>query len=278
MSNVVYILKDPRILGPQSIRYVGKSEQGTQRLKEHLKPSSLKKGTHKDNWIKQLLAEGLQPEIEIIQTCKSPEELFQAEAKWYQYYKHLGCPLTNLTDCGKGTTGYTHTPETIETLKQKALARDKAPYQNPHNKKKNIVIDGELFRNCTKCKLNQPIANFSLKIKDKTYQGYCKPCALQYERDYRIKKPRPVLSQEEFNASRKNGASAGGKALAANPEARAKISAKRSKSIQGTHTITGEIVTFPSALAAKAAGFQNSNIGQAIKYNRPYKGYIWTFI
>lgn len=270
---IVYKLIDPR---NNEIRYIGKSEQGINRLKEHLKPSSLKNNTHKDNWIKQLLSLGLKPEIEILEVCISPNELFEAEEKWYNHYKDLGSPLTNLTECGKGTRGYKHTEETVQRLKEKALKRDKAAYQNPHNKKKNVVMNNKLYRNCTKCKLDKPIEEFSVKIKQKTYQGYCQECNRIYQNEWKQKNPAPILSQEEFNASRLPGAIAGGE-TSKRPERRLQASIQRSKAIIGTHTETGEIVKFPSALKAKEAGFQNSNIGQAIKFNKPYKNYIWKF-
>lgn len=277
MKNIIYILKDPRFVGLEAVRYVGKSEQGVSRLKEHLKPSSLKKGTHKDNWIKKLNSLGFQPEIVIVESFTTPDELFEAEAKWYQHYKGLGANLTNLTECGKGTRGYTHKEETIALLKEKALKRDKAPYQNPHNKKQNVIIDGTPYRECVNCKSYKLVDGFAWDDNKNKFQGYCKECQTNYHRQWRIENPTATLEQAEYNLSRLPGAIAGGEA-SRRPERRAQLSEQRSKAIQAVHTVTGEVLTFKSALEAKEHGFQNSNLGQAIKFNKPYKGYKWSFI
>lgn len=273
-KNLIYILIDPFT---QENRYVGKSTSGLSRPKQHFKAKELKGTTHKANWVKSVMAKGKLPIIYVIEEFDTKEELEEAEQFWIANFKFLGCNLTNATLGGEGTVGYKHREETIEILKQKASTRDKVNYQNPHNKKRNITINNELYRNCAKCEQNKPISEFSLKIKRKTYQGYCKSCALQYERDYRKEHPIPILSESDYNASRLPGAKAGGEA-SKRPERRLQASQQHSKAVQGTHTITGEIITFPSALKAKEAGFQNSNLGQAIKFNKPYKGYTWTFI
>lgn len=49
-----------------NIRYIGKSNDPYNRLRKHCSPFSLKKLTHKNNWIKLLLYEGSMPIVKII--------------------------------------------------------------------------------------------------------------------------------------------------------------------------------------------------------------------
>ncbi len=274
MKNVIYGLVDPR---NNQLRYIGKSETGKQRFAEHMKPRSLTKDTHKDRWIKQLVALDMKPDFIVIESFDTPEELFIAEEFWYEYFIALGCNLTNSTKCGKGTRGYVHKQETIQILKERALNRDKTPYQNPHNKKEIKMIDNIEHRNCKKCGLDIKLTEFNKRTTKSGFQTYCKSCHRDAQKDWKEANPSPTLSEVDYNASRLPGAIAGGE-TSKNPERREQARQQRSKAVQGTCILTSTIIVFESALKAKEAGFQNSNLGQAIKYNKPYKGYTWKFI
>lgn len=273
-KNIIYGLVDPR---NNQLRYIGKTEIGQSRLLEHLKAKSLIKDTHKDRWLKQLLFNNLKPEFIVIEEFDDPNELFAAEEFWYEYFIGLGCNLTNSTKCGRGTRGYKHKEETIEKLKQKASKRDKTNYQNPHNKRNNVVVNDKLCRQCSKCEEIKEIEHYGWDESQHRFQSYCLDCKRTYNTKWHAEHPAELLPEDQYNASRLPGAKAGGEA-SKRPERRLQASVMRSKAIQGTHVDTGEIITFPSALKAKETGFQNSNIGQAIKYNKPYKDYRWTFI
>lgn len=100
---LIYGLVDPR---NGQLRYVGKSQSGHRRPKQHSMPTYLKKeNTHKANWIKQLLSENLKPYIVTIQEFEDPDILAQAETHWIAYFKQMGCPLTNQCRGGEGFTG-----------------------------------------------------------------------------------------------------------------------------------------------------------------------------
>jgi hypothetical protein len=102
----VYGLIDPR---NGMLRYVGLSTRGLKRPKSHWKPSCLKRDTtHKGNWIRQLLAAGLVPEIEILEELGDVpvrEVLDEAERHWIGYFKMIGCNLTNMALGGLGALG-----------------------------------------------------------------------------------------------------------------------------------------------------------------------------
>jgi hypothetical protein len=56
--------------------------------------------THKANWLRQLLAAGLKPEVEVLET------------HFIAYFRSIGCRLTNLTDGGDGLLGRKVSAET----------------------------------------------------------------------------------------------------------------------------------------------------------------------
>lgn len=274
-KNIVYGLVDK---DTNEIRYIGKSTSGLERPREHFKPCNLKGNTHKVNWIKLCLSKNKKPEIIIIEECTNPEDLFSAEAFWINYYK-LNGNLTNCTNGFEGTLGRECSNETREKIGKKiSISRKGKPLpEGMHLPKQIIEIGGIKYRNCSKCLIDKPLESFSLKRKQKTYQGYCKSCALEYEQNYRKENPSPTLPEAEYNASRLPGARAGGEA-SKSPERRKQTSEMRSKAVIATHIDTNEVLKFKSAIAAKEAGFQNTNIGQAIKFNKPYKNYKWKFV
>jgi hypothetical protein len=137
---IIYGLIDPFI---HQLRYIGKSTTGTQRCGEHLKKSSLNHHTHKDNWILSLLQRGKKPEIEILEVLSGPEFLNEAEKFNIAYFKSLGCNLTNHTEGGEGTFGYTHREETIKILSEKAKLRPKGPLpEGMKLAKEHVFVDG----------------------------------------------------------------------------------------------------------------------------------------
>jgi len=100
MKTFIYALFCPIDNTP---RYVGKSNEMRfpYRLKEHVRPSTLKTNTHKNNWIKWLLKQGKKPIIKIIDI--GDENTYALKEKyWVKCYKKLGFDLTNATEGGEG--------------------------------------------------------------------------------------------------------------------------------------------------------------------------------
>lgn len=96
---VVYGLFDP----DGELRYVGQTVRSTaQRLRDHLRPSALKKNNHRSAWIKSLLARGVSPAIHPIQVLASVEDLAEAERYWIAFFRARGCRLVNSSDGGEG--------------------------------------------------------------------------------------------------------------------------------------------------------------------------------
>jgi hypothetical protein len=105
---LIYGLVDPRT---KLVRYVGCSSKGLVRPRAHAHPKTLAKDrTHKANWIRSLLEEGYAYEIAVL--ASSTEEALKADEVWWIAYGRASAwPLTNLTDGGDGTLGWSPSPE-----------------------------------------------------------------------------------------------------------------------------------------------------------------------
>ena len=116
MSNVIYGLIDPNT---NELRYIGYSCNVAKRYRAHHYISNLKSKTYKNNWIKSLIKIGQKPELIILEIYKTPEELPRAEIEMIEYYKFIGCNLTNWHSGGNGwTKGQKHTEETRKKLSE----------------------------------------------------------------------------------------------------------------------------------------------------------------
>ncbi len=158
----IYGLSDPRT---DELRYVGKTQSSLEeRKKEHLQVASKPKHQHRVTWIRSLLAEGVKPDIWLIEEV--PEENWQREERfWIAYFKSIGCNLVNRTVGGDGISnpsveirekirlakfgkkhspearekmrlvllgnkrslGYKHSPETKEKMRQAHLGQERSP-------------------------------------------------------------------------------------------------------------------------------------------------------
>lgn len=273
---IIYALIDPRT---DEVRYIGKSTIGLRRPNQHMKAYSLIGNTHKNNWIKSLQLISLNPVIDILEVHTNKVDLNEAECFYISYLKSIGCNLTNVTNGGEGTEGYTHKEATVETIRRKALER--GPTGVCVNKKIHIIEAGIEKRECRLCETFKDITDFGFNKHRNKFYGQCRDCDKLRKRAARAIKPDSTryvkLSPEAYKASRIEAARKGGLALANSPEKRAAISAKRSKPIVAISENNNTQLEFPSALKAKEQGFHNKLIGDAIKSGRPYKGYFWKF-
>ncbi len=278
---IVYALKDPRT---QEIRYIGKSTSGMRRALQHKDSSSLKKICHKNNWIKSLLSSGLMYQIDILQECASNEETIQQEVYWIKFHKEAGANLTNLTDGGEGTLGRLASEETRQLI---SLAKKEFHQKHPEvqqaiterQRKPHQILDGVEHKHCSDCNSYKPLTSF---CKNKGFwdgfKSICKSCSNTRVQEYRKENFKP-LNEQEWQQSYINRSEANSKGVTNyfknNPEAKANLSKKLSKPVIGTCVTTGMEIRFESALKAKEAGFNNTNLGQAINKGKAYKGYIW---
>lgn len=95
----IYGLFDPRNL---KLRYIGQTGDISKRLKSHIKSAKFnKKPLHRNNWINQLLNEGLEPAIEVLEECTG-DNWKEAEKAWIREAREKGLKLTNIVEGGEG--------------------------------------------------------------------------------------------------------------------------------------------------------------------------------
>jgi len=107
----IYGLRDPRIEDPVlSVRYIGQTLVGMERPFRHFREeASLANdgNLHKARWVAQLKAEGLEPEIAVLERIPWNEDrsalkhaLDEAEVRLLVEFKEAGASLTNLQSGG----------------------------------------------------------------------------------------------------------------------------------------------------------------------------------
>lgn len=113
----IYGLRDPR---GGVIRYVGKADDTALRLRMHLWPSQLRAKTRKNSWIKSLLADGVEPVLEVLYDCPR-SEADEAERNHIAWWREMtGDRLTNGTE---GGTGGAQPPEVAKAAGLKRRGR-----------------------------------------------------------------------------------------------------------------------------------------------------------
>lgn len=281
---LIYGLKDPVI---NEIKYIGKSEIGLRRPNQHKKPSSLKTNTPKNLWIKELIKNNLMYSIEIIEQLPDNKELISKEIFWIKWFKDKGFKLLNGTDGGEGTPGYKHTEKTKEILSQKRKQYhenneiDPKLYESCYKRKEHKLIDNVYYKHCSDCETFRKLEEYSKDLaRWDGIRSICIFCARK-RKAIHYEQTATKLTKEQWKLSysnRKNNMRLGVKlAYEKNPSLKTNLSKKMSKAIYAVNILDNSIIEFESALHAKKSGFNNSNIGVAIKHKKQYKGYMWFF-
>lgn len=107
----VYGLIDPITA---ELRYIGYSMHPEERNLQHYYPSKLKKRGHRNHWLKGLLRIGKRAEMIMLEAYPTKKEAGQAETELIEYYRWIGCNLTNQALGGEGGStrlGQTNSPE-----------------------------------------------------------------------------------------------------------------------------------------------------------------------
>lgn len=123
-TTFIYGLFDPR---NYSLRYIGKSDNPDLRLKQHIKESkcSKKHERYVCNWIRQLLSEGLEPSIEILEEVPI-DSWEETESAWIAECRKFRLDITNLTDggdCPPSRKGKKLSEGHKDILRQSAIGR-----------------------------------------------------------------------------------------------------------------------------------------------------------
>lgn len=138
MNNIKYYIYT--LLHPISkeIRYVGFTSKPDIRLKQHL---ILRYKDHKTNWIKSMLAIGLQPEMKIIDEVACKDEALELEKSYIRDLKLLGVRLTNLTIGGEAPMiGKKHKEESKVLISLANQKEKNAFYGKKHTEEAKIKM------------------------------------------------------------------------------------------------------------------------------------------
>lgn len=117
MRHNLYILTDPR--APLEIRYVGITSTSLEkRLYQHIKEAKGKTKSHRCNWIRKLISEGIQPKIELLDVLPTWEAACEAEIKSIATLLEFGYNLVNGTLGGEGSFGMKLSSETKQKISE----------------------------------------------------------------------------------------------------------------------------------------------------------------
>jgi hypothetical protein len=117
MTTYIYTLQDPI---SNEIRYVGKTDYLKQRLYAHIIECKTDRKTHKINWIKSLLENGLRPVISVLDEVESDEWEYW-ERFWIQQLNQWGLRLTNISSGGCSGNDYKRNIDTKEKMSKSKL-------------------------------------------------------------------------------------------------------------------------------------------------------------
>jgi len=102
----IYALVDPRT---REVRYVGKANEPSSRLRVHIRSGDLASFSPRERWIGGLAFFDLEPELLLLEETDTWQE---AERRWIALFRAISCDLTNSTDGGEGVRSGRHSPET----------------------------------------------------------------------------------------------------------------------------------------------------------------------
>lgn len=132
------------------LRYVGCTIRGDARIKVHMRASGNSGNTHKDRWVRKLLASGGHVCDIILAQCRDRESVLGAEISLISYFRGLGFPLTNQTDGGEGRASAIVSEETRKKLSMAA----RHTKTDSERKKISLALQGHVLSQATRDKIS----------------------------------------------------------------------------------------------------------------------------
>lgn len=142
----IYGLLDPR---DGQIKYVGKTKDLAQRMKDHLKDAK-RSNTPKNAWLLKLGRLDLCPEMIVLEEV-SKAMWPEAERRWIADMRKRGIPLKNICDGGEGRTG----PLSDETKRKLSIANRGRKWTPEQRKRASEAQMGHRVSSATKERLRR---------------------------------------------------------------------------------------------------------------------------
>jgi DNA-directed RNA polymerase specialized sigma24 family protein len=115
-------------------------------------PLSLSEETHRSRWLRQLRAGGLRPELFVIEEHETEARCYEAEAELVEYFRSIGCDLTNTAPGGRGAGsgranhffGRAHSEETRRRISKHSMEQDMS-----HTYRAVVDQTGKVYKSLT---------------------------------------------------------------------------------------------------------------------------------
>ncbi|WP_375282883.1 GIY-YIG nuclease family protein [Sphingobium yanoikuyae] len=134
----IYVLKCPQ---SGRVRYVGKATDVKSRLRQHISDAKRGLKSHKCDWIRSLLKNGLRPRLDVDRVVQQNECWKSIEQERIAFYKEMGFDLTNGTIGGDGNGPLTEEGRTALS------ARAKKQFATPQGRKAQSDLMKDLCSN-----------------------------------------------------------------------------------------------------------------------------------
>lgn len=219
-------------------------------------------------------------ETELLFTAFDQESLNFFEEHFINHFKALAPSGYNSSMMVDGSQKFTDATKKKMSDKRKEYFANLPERPVAVNRKLHSIINEVPHKNCSDCKTDKELSSFNGNTRtwDKL-MGICRDCMHIRDAAFRAKKIK--LTPEEVKQSyinrREKMREGVLNSYKENPELRQQKSKQLSKAIIGTNISTGEIIEFESALLAKESGYDNTNIGIAIRKRTIYKNHLWKF-
>lgn len=254
--------------------YIGKT---VQQFERRVQPHKYKSCTALNNSIQKHGWDNFTKEV--IATVLNEQDIASTEEYFIKYYDCLAPKGYNIIEIDNGLNRYSQETKDKISESRKEYYSNKTTVNEAPNKKEHIFINNVEHKECGTCKEVKSLLSFNKSSSRWDGLHFC--CKTCHYKRRKVQTLRDKLSEEDFKQSyvdrRENMREGLKKLYSDKPELRAKQAQRKSKAIIGTHVETGIEIEFPSALAANEYGFNNSNLGEAIKKNKVYKKHMWKF-
>tara|TARA_Y100000310_G_C20657846_1_gene802965 strand:+ start:307 stop:981 length:675 start_codon:yes stop_codon:yes gene_type:complete len=146
MNHYVYLLKD----SSNHPFYIGKTKHLAKRRKRHLYDAKRGCKLYIHNKIRKILREGLNIDIEALETGISKEKIDEREQFWIAKFKKEGTKLCNLTNGGEGGKGMTAAMQKAAAEKRRGQKKSKETKRKISKSKKGKTFSAQHKKSLSK--------------------------------------------------------------------------------------------------------------------------------